>query len=797
MSRLNLQATLQLTDRISRPLKAISDSAKRLKQDIGSSNTALKALQNQMNNANGLTKMRDQLRQVKKDLAAASQSEKSLAAAIAATDSPTKAQIRNLDLVRKNLIQLNQQQDKYRLEMRRIGKELRNAGFDTRNWGESQRILQSNIDSATSAIARQRAELRRLNETQKQVDKARKQFTDAQQNNSNMRSTGYSNLIGGGVIMGGLNTTVDAANHYELQKAQLQVTGAGDKVLKDALHLVDTNKVNGISKLQALEVFKEGQIIMRNPHEVEQLLPDLLKSKYVLETLYQAQGHQNASGEADTQLRDMIKTIELRGGTTSVAAFKEQQDFMMKAILGSGGVLKSTDWLDAIKTGGVATKMMNNEAFYYVLGHMIQESGGFRSGTGAMSAFSNLTLGRTTQQAAEFLADNGLINKNQVIYGKTGHITKVLPGAMKSADLLNTSPFEWLMKELVPKLNPDGKLTDNQLKLKIAGAFSSRTAGNSFVQMYTDRANIARQLEAYRGSYNTQQAYDVVNNTTAGQMRDARAKYETLKIELGTQLLPLFNKALTLTIALVKSITHFTEKHPQLTKAILTTAAVFGTLMIASGALLIVLATILAPLLHLRLGLALLRITFGGSVSALGSMLGMLKNTVGAIGSMTGALGILAQAALVFTAAYAGWKIGGAVYDYQNEHGDPIGKSAVEVMAFFGSDNAKRMKAMGFGFSAPVDENKTKTTPLMLRGVKNPNMPKINAGWDVVAPKAVATQPIPAQKVQQTVTNHFAAPQITVNGVTDPKQVGMIVDQKLQQFQTRTVAAQNRSFADK
>lgn len=53
-----------------------------------------------------------------------------------------------------------------------------------------------------------------------------------------------------------------------------------------------------------------------------------------------------------------------------------------------------------------------------------------------------------------------------------------------------------------------------------------------------------------------------------------------------------------------------------------------------------------------------------------------------------------------------------------------------------------------------------------------------------------------ASSKPQQVTNNFAPAQITVNGVTDPKAVGTIIDQKLKQHQLAQAATQRRSYSD-
>lgn len=63
--------------------------------------------------------------------------------------------------------------------------------------------------------------------------------------------------------------------------------------------------------------------------------------------------------------------------------------------------------------------------------------------------------------------------------------------------------------------------------------------------------------------------------------------------------------------------------------------------------------------------------------------------------------------------------------------------------------------------------------------------------------KTQAVTPLKAAGAAAPVTNHFAGAQISITGVTDPKQVGQIIDQKLKQHQTAQAAAQRRTFSDK
>ncbi|RYL25922.1 phage tail tape measure protein [Acinetobacter piscicola] len=85
-----------------------------------------------------------------------------------------------------------------------------------------------------------------------------------------------------------------------------------------------------------------------------------------------------------------------------------------------------------------------------------------------------------------------------------------------------------------------------------------------------------------------------------------------------------------------------------------------------------------------------------------------------------------------------------------------------------------------------------------------PTIPQVGA----TTPATAAAQKVPTTTVKPTttipfkaaapanVTNHFAAANIRIAGVTDPKAVGAVVDQKLRQHEQMLAAQKNRSYSD-
>lgn len=62
--------------------------------------------------------------------------------------------------------------------------------------------------------------------------------------------------------------------------------------------------------------------------------------------------------------------------------------------------------------------------------------------------------------------------------------------------------------------------------------------------------------------------------------------------------------------------------------------------------------------------------------------------------------------------------------------------------------------------------------------------------------KPTTTIPFKAAAAPANVTNHFAAANINISGVTDPKAVGAVVDQKLRQHEQMLASQKNRAYSD-
>ncbi|CAJ0705817.1 hypothetical protein [Ralstonia holmesii] len=440
-----------------------------------------------------------------------------------------------------------------------------------------------------------------------------------------------------------LQGPLEEAKKYQTELERFRALGLGDVVTSQADKFAKGMNVMGQSARDNMKLLREATSIMGDFGHAQEVVPLLAKMKFGLESVM-GEGH---ASKFEQMFQSAIKVTELRGalvdretGHIDTAKFSNALNMMTQAYVASGGLVKPQDYLAAIKTGGVSAKMMTPEMFFFGLGHFMQESGGSRTGTAAMSMFQNWAMGRMPQRIAERMAGLGLLDPNAIHYGKTGHITGVDPEGIIRSKEFTANPFKYVNDVVVPLLKQKG-FSGDDLNMQLASLFGIRTASNlsdQFVReqkiadLYTERAKKAAGITGL---------YDAGGKTMAGKELDLEAKFANLKLELGQKILPLAVRGLELLIGVLDHVTSFAKEFPGLTKAIVLATAALSGLMLLGGGLLLLKAAIS--------GFALLNLS--GIASGLGP--------AGVAGGLAG----LAKAAGVFMAAYAGWKAGGWLND--------------------------------------------------------------------------------------------------------------------------------------
>jgi len=310
----------------------------------------------------------------------------------------------------------------------------------------------------------------------------------------------------------------------------------------------------------------------------------------------------------ERKFMDMLKVIEMRNGTKDLATFEKQANMVQQVITATGGRVGPSEWLNMIKTGGIAAKGVKDESFYYQMEPLVQEMSGNRVGTAMMSAYQNLYQGRTTKRSMALLSDLGLIgDASKVKHDKAGQISFLNPGAIKGADLFRDSQFAWMEKVMLPQLASKGITSEDAVLDAIGGIFSNRTASNLFATMYQQRNQIHKNEKLNRGAADIDQLDQLGRTTASGQELETQAKLADLKLKLGTAILPMYARALEIATSAAQGLTAFMERNPTLAKAMIVGLAAVAAILVVIGPLMLGLAALIGPyaMLHLmfaRLG---------------------------------------------------------------------------------------------------------------------------------------------------------------------------------------------------
>jgi predicted nucleic acid-binding Zn-ribbon protein len=658
---LKLNVLLALVEKATGPLKSITGQATQSAKALRDTRQRLKDLEKTQGAVNAFRNLSRGGRDLARDLKTARDRASAMGKAIADSGMASRAQIKDFAAARAEVKKTERDYASNQAKLKGVREQLNAAGVSTKNLAGAERQLRGEIASVNATMATQQQRMSGINQQQQRMAAARSQLQRTQGVGANMAIGGAAAMATGHAVLGAVRPGLDEAKAFQQQVAQLRSQGLGDDAVADAVKFARSMDIVGSSATDNLKLLKEANSVLRDMHESEQVTPYLARMKFGIEAVMAQKGHGEGHGEnAEAMFMDLLKVAELRGAAKNPESLKRVLDYATQAYVASGGLVKPEDLLNMIKTGGVAAKQLDDKTFFFGLLHTMQEMGGHRAGTGLATAYQNFAAGRTTQQAAEELASLGLLNKNAVKYGKTGHVTKLLPDALKDGDLYRSNPYEFLMQRIVPKLNPGGALTDQQVVSKINALFSGRKGGDLFASLYLERNNIAKHLAAAPKAYGVDALYKEAGGTAGGMEIDLEAKKRDLYRELGTQLLPVYVAGLTKLVAVVKRLTAWAEGNPRLAKALTITAGGFGVLATAAGGLMIALGGLLSQFALLRFAfkatgirLALGRM-LGAGAAAAGSSAAAAGGTAAAGAAQAGLLARLGSGARIAALAVAG-----------------------------------------------------------------------------------------------------------------------------------------------
>ena len=378
---LKLQVVFAALDKITGPLKKImggsSDTAKALK----ATSDRLRELNTQQRNLGKFRELHSGIRTTGVELKEAQKKVKELAASIKQTESPTRAMTRDLKAATKVTQALTLKGREQSQQFRVLRTSLKEAGIDTRQLGKTQEWLKNSIQLTNVELASQQKRLAASAAKQQRVTNATQHADKLRSKAGNIATAGAGATAAGAVLAMPIAKGLHEAKHYQLEKARVNALGLGPKTSQQAIKFAQNMKTYGTSQNENLELVRDAMSIFGDLHHAEMVAPTLAKMKFANKAFFGKE-----SGEENERIfMDLLKVIEQRGGTASSEKFHDQANMMQKVITATGGRVGPTEWLNFIKTGGIAAKIMDDKQFYYQMEPLVQEVGGHRAGTALMS----------------------------------------------------------------------------------------------------------------------------------------------------------------------------------------------------------------------------------------------------------------------------------------------------------------------------------------------------------------------------------------------------------------------------
>ncbi|MEF2269993.1 hypothetical protein JAB6_01170 [Janthinobacterium sp. HH104] len=605
---LKLQVVFAALDKITGPLKKImggaSDTAKALK----ATSDRLRELNAQQKNISKFRELHGGLDATRSKLEAAQQKVASLATKMKQAEAPTRAMTREFNAAVKaaGALKTAGQQQAQQLQVMR--ERLGAAGIGTKDLANHERTLRREIEATNKTMTLQQQKLANAAAKQQRVTNATQHADKLRSKAGSIAMAGAGATATGAVMAVPVAKGLHEAKHYQLEKARVNALGLGQETSQQAIKFAQNMKTYGTSQNENLELVRDAMSIFGDLHHAEMVAPTLAKMKFANKAFFGAE-----SGEENERVfMDLLKVIEQRGGTASSEKFHDQANMMQKVITATGGRVGPTEWLNFIKTGGIAAKIMDDKQFYYQMEPLVQEVGGHRAGTALMSGYSNLYQGRTTKRAVSNMERLGLIkDRRQVKHDKVAQSATLGPGALLGSDIFRRSQFEWLETVLLPQLEKKGITDAKQIEDTIGSLFSNRTAGNQFLDMFRQRIQMHKNAKLNEGAYDIEQIYDLGKQQAGGAELEATARLANLKLTMGEKILPLYAQGLEMAISAITRLNGFMERNPTVAKVMITAFAVLAGLLLVLGPLMLGIAALIGPYAMLHIMFAKMGVTGG------------------------------------------------------------------------------------------------------------------------------------------------------------------------------------------
>lgn len=486
---------------------------------------------------------------------------------------PTQAMTKNLAQLSRNAEDLQKKLDRDRSSLAKMRPDLVGAGVDMRNLGAEQARLAAQSDKLAAARLR-------MEKSQGAVQAARNRLSW-----NNMKGE----LVASAGILMAIGVPIKTAANFEQAMAKVgAVSGAS---VKELARLADQSRALGRdTQFTAMQAAQGQELLARAGFQTDEIMaamPGMLNMAA-------------AEGMELGQAADIASSV-LRGFGFQAGESARVADVLAKAsaatntsIAGLGDSMKYV--APIAKSLGIPFE--DTAAMIGIMGNAGIK--GSEAGTALRAAL--VRLSKEPKQTAEAMK-------------KLGISAKDAKGNMR------TLPS--LMKALSERMKGMGKAEQMGELSKI---FGTEAASGMLALMQGvksgDLASVAKEMYAAGGA--AQDMAQKMNATAQGAMKRLSSATESVMIDVGNVLLPIFTEGAEKIAAFTSKASQLAQKYPEVTKILVGSIAALGALKVGMTALGIVSTALKLPFLELYAVSTKLRAAY---ILADGSIVQMAKNS--------------------------------------------------------------------------------------------------------------------------------------------------------------------------
>ncbi|MDR3398726.1 MAG: phage tail protein [Pandoraea sp.] len=595
--KLQLEVVWKTIDQMTSNTRKILGTNKEAARSLKEVRDRLKDLEKAQREVGEFGKLRAGLGKTSTELKAAQEKLQNLSSEFQRAEKPSDALAKRMQAASRSVTELSRRHADQSERLSVLRQRMEAAGRGTQTLASYENNLRTSIAGANAELSEQKNRLNALRQQEERLGAARERRDKLRSTAGALAGAGVGATAAGAVLGLPVKSGLHESKHMATEMQRVRALGLSDKETQEAIGFAKQMKSYGTSRTENVELMRDALTVFADAHHAEMVTPLLAKMKFANKALYGAEkGEEN-----DKKFMDMLKVIEMRGGLASEAEFAKQANMVQRVLTATGGRVGPEEWLNVIKTGGLAAKGIDADGFYNQLEPLVQEMGGNRVGTALMSAYQNLYQGRTTKRVAQNLDALGLIgDPSKVKHDKTGQLSYLNPGALKGADLFRTNQFEWMEQVLLPQLAAKGITEKQQVLDAIGGIFSNRTASNLFSQMYLQRDQIHKNAKLNRGAADIDTLDKLAKDNASGVEAENQAKLRDLMLEMGNQVLPLYVSAVQALTSSIKAVTGFMEEHTTTAKVLMVAIAGVAGVLLLLGPAMLAAAALLGPFAVLR-----------------------------------------------------------------------------------------------------------------------------------------------------------------------------------------------------